>query len=150
MGYGWVATRHALPMPESNAIGSHGPLDEDAMDWYEYQRRERQDWNERAGFAKYPMPRRTLEPTFEQYAEIGWAMGPNITASTSHRLLDLMRVENDCQDDWGIVVKDAKRLAEGCQRLIDYGIGGADEYYVASILRVAQQAAEWNVPVVAM
>lgn len=147
MSYYWVATTNDN-RPESEAVGSYGPLDEFEMWCYEDRCAERQRWNEAEGTDKYPMPLRRLEPTFEQYAEIGWAMGPSITGSTSNRLMSLMGVRNECPEpDCGIIVRNPQQLIDGAERALSFPVDEPTECYLRSILRVALQAREWGVEV---
>lgn len=150
MSYYWIATTEDN-RPEHEAVGSYGPLDEFEMECYEDERNQREGWNQMEGYDKYPMPLRRLKPTFEQYAEIGWAMGPSITGSTSNRLMSLMGVRNECPEpDCGIIVRNPQQLIDGAERALSFPVDEPTEYYLRSILRVAKQAREWGVEVRAM
>jgi len=124
--------------PESQIVGSHGPLEEIWMDHHDMMARWCQDSGQEA-------PPRTLRPTDAQLEEAGICSGPNVSASNAVR----------CFREIGFA--DHEAWKEGCFPLnVEEAIskiatfiadGRGDEYtrtFALQLYYVVMTARNWN------
>lgn len=138
MSVTFAAFRQDAP-PESEVVGSHGPLDWIWMEDWEMMAR----WAEKDG---KPLPLRTLRPTDAQYEEAGMCFGPNVSASNAMSLL--REIGFPAQEDWqeGCFPLNVEDALNKVALFIAEGRG--DEYsrtFALDLSRVLMAARRWNV-----